>query len=67
MMHWFSDTLSKRLFALMWLALVASHIAGFAAVHSLGCGKRRDPWFGQRPEHLPVAAADPRRSGHARR
>ena len=35
MMHWFSDTLSKRLFALMWLALVASHLAGFAAVHSL--------------------------------
>ena len=35
MKHWFSDTLSKRLFVLMWLALVASHLAGFAATHAL--------------------------------
>ncbi|HEU4459757.1 MAG TPA: ATP-binding protein [Methylibium sp.] len=30
-----SDTLAKRLFVLMWVALVASHFAGYAAVHGL--------------------------------
>ncbi|MDC6169164.1 hypothetical protein PO768_17240, partial [Paucibacter sp. XJ19-41] len=34
-MRWFTDTLAKRLFLLMWAALVASHLAAFAAVHLL--------------------------------
>ncbi|MCX2865557.1 ATP-binding protein [Paucibacter sp. PLA-PC-4] len=34
-MGWFTDTLAKRLFLLMWAALVASHLAAFAAVHLL--------------------------------
>ncbi len=34
-MYWFTDTLAKRLFLLMWAALVASHLAAFAAVHLL--------------------------------
>jgi protein-histidine pros-kinase len=32
MMRWMSDTLSKRLLVLMWLALVGSHLLAFAAV-----------------------------------
>ncbi|MEO8151942.1 MAG: ATP-binding protein [Rhizobacter sp.] len=32
MKHWFDDTLFKRLFLLMWVALVASHLAGFLTV-----------------------------------
>lgn len=33
--RWFADTLARRLFLLMWVALVASHLAGYAAVKGL--------------------------------
>ena len=29
MRHWWADTLFKRLFLLMWLGLVASHLLAF--------------------------------------
>ena len=32
MKRWFADTLFKRLFALMWLALVVSHVVAFLVV-----------------------------------
>lgn len=35
MSTWFTDTLAKRLFVLMWLALVASHIAAWLAVRTV--------------------------------
>ncbi len=34
MRHWWADTLFKRLFVLMWVALVVSHLCAFLAVHS---------------------------------
>jgi signal transduction histidine kinase len=33
MRRWWSDTLFKRLFVLMWVALVASHLLGYFAAH----------------------------------
>ena len=34
MKHWWADTLFKRLFGLMWVALVVSHLCAFLAVRS---------------------------------
>ncbi len=40
MKRWWSDTLFKRLFVLMWVALVVSHLAAYAVVvaHARGAG-----------------------------
>ena len=32
MKHWWADTLFKRLFVLMWVALVVSHLCAFPLV-----------------------------------
>lgn len=51
-MGWFTDTLAKRLFLLMWAALVGSHLLAYAAVHLLQFGA-------QAPVHLPTLPSLP--------
>jgi signal transduction histidine kinase len=47
MLSWLTDTLAKRLFLLLWAALVGSHVLAYAAVHLL--------YFGpQAPQRLPT-------------
>ena len=48
--RWLADTLFKRLFALMWLALVVSHVVAFLAVtHNNFPGNNRLPTFPSLP------------------
>lgn len=51
-MGWFTDTLAKRLFLLMWAALVGSHLLAYAAVHLLQFGPHA-------PAHLPTLPSLP--------
>jgi signal transduction histidine kinase len=39
--HWFTDSLSKRLFLLMWAALVVSHVLAYVAVRAVHFPNRR--------------------------
>lgn len=62
-MGWFTDTLAKRLFLLMWAALVGSHLLAYAAVHLVQFGPHAPgrlptlpslpptPGLGERPLH----------------
>lgn len=62
-MGWFTDTLAKRLFLLMWAALVGSHLLAYAAVHLVQFGPNAPgrlptlpslpptPGLGERPLH----------------
>jgi signal transduction histidine kinase len=57
-MHWWRDTLFKRLFLLMWVALVVSHFAAFTLVtqffHSFEPPhEMAAPGLGQMPQGLP--------------
>ncbi len=61
--RWFADTLFKRLFALMWLALVVSHAVAFFVVthnHTFPPGARLPtfpslpPFPSQHPPHPPM-------------
>lgn len=45
----FTDTLARRLFLLMWAALVASHVLAYAAVRLVHIGPDGDA-----PQHLPT-------------
>lgn len=52
MLAWFTDTLAKRLFLLMWAALVGSHLLAFAAVRLVHFGEvapRQLPTFPSLP------------------
>ena len=69
-MRWWSDTLFKRLFALMWLALVVSHVVAFLAVtHGPGFDDAMRPGlptFPSLPPFLP-SARDPAAAREAKR
>jgi signal transduction histidine kinase len=67
MKHWWADTLFKRLFVLMWVALVVSHLLAFLAVRtfmappgaSQGNGMPLPPVLGALPPGTPIPGAGP--------
>jgi protein-histidine pros-kinase len=67
MKRWWSDTLSKRLFALMWLALVVSHVVAFVVVtHQAGFDASMRPGLPTFPSLPPLPGprtAEPPRPG----
>lgn len=80
MKRWFTDTLAKRLFVLMWVALVVSHLLAFGAVRLLlappdgkhGAGPRMPPVLpslplGVGPEARPGPPEPPGRLGRPSR
>jgi signal transduction histidine kinase len=51
-LHWLGDTLARRLFWLLWLALVASHLVAYLSVSALH-GREGFGTLGRAVEHLP--------------
>ena len=59
MKRWFADTLFKRLFVLMWVALVGSHLLGYTAAHQGTPAGARGPGMPPPMPSLPPMGGPP--------